>query len=200
MLVATTNMDYVKDEDLYTIFKAKTKTDLTQKVKQAEELIKEATETIGIECNNNFYECDDYEPDMKRYNEIFWIDDFVMDATLKIHANYLCDTIRTYVTEDCTFDELEELGTKARNLPSMKAFYHFEIWFYDINDMVRQVGGYDCYDESKLINIKDKRLAGSVGWAMNAYVYGVYSQEILDWRSTSYAMKTENREGYVLID
>jgi len=199
-LVATTNMDYVNEEDIYAIFNVNSKEELKNKVEQADQLIKDAAASISAEYSTKFLGEDHYEYGMKNYKDIIWINDFIMNDTLKKHADYMCDILRTYVDKAITVEELEELGRDATILEGTLAFNKFEVWFYDCNDSVKEFAASDCYDETKVININDERLQGSAGYMLNKYIYSAFENNMLDWRATIYTMETENREGYVTID
>lgn len=203
-LVATTNMDYIDVKDIYTIFNVNSKKELKSKVEQADQLIIDAAASISAEYSTNFFDDEEeyyyYEPGMKDYKDIIWANDLIMDETLKIHGDYMCDILRTYVDKGITVEELEELGIKARGLDGILAFYKFEIWFYDCNDSVKELAPSHCYDETKVININDERLQGSTGYMLNKFLYCAYENNMLDWRATAYTMEAENREGYVTID
>ena len=199
-LVATTNMDYVDENDIYTIFNVNSKEELKNKVEQADQLIKDAANTVSAEYSTRFLGEDYYKSGMKDYKDIIWANDLIMVKTLKVHGDYMCDILKTYVEENCTVEELEELGRKAATLEATKKLYQFVIWFYDDYDSSYELAPHHCYDNTKVININDERLQGSTGYILNKFIYSAFDNNMLDWRANQYALEKENRQGYVTFD
>lgn len=199
-LVATTNMDYVDENDIYTIFNVNSKEELKNKVEQADQLIKDAANTVSAEYSTRFFGEDYYKSGMKDYKDIIWANDLIMEKTLKVHGDYMCDILKTYVEKNCTVEELEELGRKAAALEATKKLYQFTIWFYDDYDSSYELAPHHCYDNTKVININDERLQGSTGYILNKFIYSAFDNNMLDWRANQYALEKENRQGYVTFD
>ena len=180
-LVATANMDYVNEEDIYTIFNAKTKKDVENKVDQVYELIVEITYAIdkkGLSVYNNkkYDDCLIWHELPVEYDDIIWFDDLFINNKLKKHMTLWANEIKNMAID------IAPKSDKAAWTTGAMASCNMSHWFYGVD--TEYAGNLEKNKES-IISIDDSKLAGGAGYI--SLLYMMRSQRYLgDYRSNSY--------------
>ena len=190
ILVANTNLSYIKDEDLLDIYNVKDKDELISKIEKADELLKEAGQTISTEYLTRYYEENYYTNDQKKYKDVIWVNDLIIQKDLKRHSDYICGLIKTYIEKDCTKTELSD-SKKAYKNEGITAMYIFETWYYGYEyDYV--ISNY-YYDTTLAIYAFDDVFKGSEGYALDSFMY--YSlKNTLNYRANAFTKQNDKRE------
>ena len=143
VLVASANMDFVNQDDIYTIFNVSSKEELAKKGEILDELLFEITDQLGYQhytIQNPEITFDEYD---RKYDEEMKINDIFINKTLKQNAEYANNLATIMVEEpyettnyanpekivagdraaieslDYLFDRIE---TKTRNFEFMKGY------------------------------------------------------------------------------
>lgn len=173
-MVAAANMDYVKDEDILTIFDAKDKEEMEEKA----ETVRVTMIWIIESYKNYLSNIDghlniDYPDTLKTY-------DLFINPDMKAHAKFMWENTnkklvakRNYDLEDYPFEDVMETC-------------HSILYFYNTNSQYTSF----CYDETGVIPINDERLNGVGGYIINSLHLETYS--INNYYYQSYLPKNSN--------
>ena len=172
-LVATANLDYIDDSELFSVYKVNNFEGLKSKMLKADELIKYAGEITGVERNTRWFERNEYlDSDYIKYNDIIWVNDLIIRDDIKTHADYLCSLLKSMVEEDYTKKQCKDDISGSFETNGFLSMLKLQQWFY--NYPLENVEG-KKYDSSLAINVKDKRLKGSEGYMLDKFIYtGAY--------------------------
>ena len=169
-LVATANLDYIDDSELFSVYKVNNIDALEQKINKADELIKYAGEITGIEYrtryyNKNFYDISNYI----RYDSIFWVNDLIIRDDIRVHADYLCKLLKSMVEEDYTEKQCKKDESGSYDTNGFLSMLKLQKWFYDYpqDSFAMEYR----YDTSLVINVNDDRLKGSEGYVLDKFIY-----------------------------
>lgn len=176
-LVATANLDYIDDSELFSVYKVNNFEDLKSKMLKADELLEKTGHILGKEYrtkyyNRNFYE----ETDYIKYDSVFWVNDLIIKDDIRTHADYLCSLLKSMIEEDYTEKQCEKDECGSYNTNGFLSMLKLQKWFY--NYPLDEFATEYRYDTSLAINVNDKRLKGSEGYALDKYIYNAASRMI----------------------
>jgi len=195
-LVATANLDYIDDSELFSVYKVNNFEGLKSKMLKADELLGKAGYSLMVEYGIRY--SDDWKEISKikyekgkaiKYDDVFWVNDLIIRDDIRIHADYLCKLLKSIVEEDCTW---EDVNTKSlsitRKTKGMNSLYKLSTWFYDYSyeELSSSEWWLSCYyDTSLAINVNDKRLKGSEGYVLDKFIYTAISYGLgtMDYRA-----------------
>jgi len=156
LFVATANMDYVQDEDIFTIFKVNSNNELEQKKKDLDAIMYEnfsicMATSCEIEIPNEKIDWNIYKA---TYDKMIKVNECYINKEMRQHADYMCSLI-----EPMIFEGLNEKKFHTASIKLAVYFYNKEC----INENYK-------YDTEKAINIDDEKLSNGSGYLINKYI------------------------------
>ena len=180
IFVATANMDYVKDDEIFDIFKVNSKEELEEKKNKLDKML-ETLVNVAIFNKSYSYNPENFDNSYenlisecrrllgKTYDEMIKINDLFIDKKMKSHAEYICELCRQIIFESNKITDRHELTNGYYASIKLTVYYY--------NRSKSQMENYpdDDYDRNIAINILDDKLTGGAGYIIN--YYGLYNLE-----------------------